>query len=139
MIAKLLHPAATLAAALLFELAFGLAWVGALAFATGFVFRELAQAEYRWIERYGKRFESPADYANWHYVTFGQYEGRPPLESWEEYFEANPDLHVEWLNLAGSRASLPWWGGFDPRVWNLHSLLGWLLPVAVVVAMVGLI
>lgn len=29
----------------------------------------------------------------------------------------------------GKRANMPWWGGFDWRVWNLPSLLDWLIPV----------
>lgn len=49
--------------------------------------REHAQAEYRWIERYGN----------------------------------------------GKRANLPLWGGFDSRVWDMGSLLDWLVPVMVCV------
>ncbi len=30
---------------------------------------------------------------------------------------------------AGKRANMPWWGGFDWRVWNLPSILDWLVPV----------
>ncbi|ELM7987118.1 hypothetical protein Q2Q12_004308 [Escherichia coli] len=30
---------------------------------------------------------------------------------------------------AGKRANMPWWGGFDWRVWNMPSLLDWLVPV----------
>jgi hypothetical protein len=29
----------------------------------------------------------------------------------------------------GLRANMPWWGGFDPKVWDRHSLLGFLLPI----------
>lgn len=29
----------------------------------------------------------------------------------------------------GKRANMPWWGGFSWRVWNLPSLLDWLVPV----------
>lgn len=29
----------------------------------------------------------------------------------------------------GSRAAMPWWGGFDPRVWGIGSVLDWLVPV----------
>lgn len=29
----------------------------------------------------------------------------------------------------GKRANMPWWGGFDLRVWNVASLLDWLFPV----------
>lgn len=32
----------------------------------------------------------------------------------------------------GRRTSMPWWGGFDPRVWNCKSTLDWLLPVIAV-------
>jgi hypothetical protein len=28
----------------------------------------------------------------------------------------------------GKRANMPWWGGFDPKAWNLKSMLDWLLP-----------
>ena len=30
---------------------------------------------------------------------------------------------------AGKRANMPWWGGFDWRVWNIPSMLDWLVPV----------
>lgn len=50
-------------------------WAGA-AFGIGLFFgREHAQAEYRWIERFGSH----------------------------------------------RRAYMPWWGGFDYRVWDVHS------------------
>lgn len=33
----------------------------------------------------------------------------------------------------GRRRSMPWWGGFDPRVWGkLDAWADWLLPVAAV-------
>ena len=35
---------------------------------------------------------------------------------------------------AGKRANMPWWGGFDWRVWNMPSLLDWLVPVLVCTA-----
>lgn len=31
----------------------------------------------------------------------------------------------------GKRINMPQWGGLDPRVWNLASVLDWLVPVAV--------
>lgn len=34
----------------------------------------------------------------------------------------------------GRRVNMPWWGGFDWRVWNLKSVLDWALPLAVVSA-----
>ena len=36
-----------------------------------------------------------------------------------------------WIDAYGNghRENMPWWGGFDPRVWNCKSLLDWLLPV----------
>ena len=55
-----------------------------------FIGREHAQAEYRWIERYG----------------------------------------------FGRRINMPWWGGFDPKVWNRKSFLDWIAPLAFV-AIVG--
>ena len=60
-------------------------WGAGLMVAAFYVGREHAQAEYRWIERYG----------------------------------------------AGRRANMPWWGGFDLKVWSLKSALDCVLPVAV--------
>lgn len=76
-----------------------LGWQGALYLLTGnwwygvatsvfFVGRELTQAEYRWIEKYG----------------------------------------------AGLRANMPWYDRFDPRVWDVHSLTDWILPVLLTLA-----
>jgi hypothetical protein len=62
-------------------------WLGAAFASGGYLFRELTQAEYRWIERYA----------------------------------------------GGRRANMPWYGQFDPRVWNLKSLLDWLAPIIVTV------
>ena len=28
----------------------------------------------------------------------------------------------------GKRANMPWYGGFEPRAWELKSLLDWILP-----------
>lgn len=37
---------------------------------------------------------------------------------------------------AGRRANMPWWGGFDPRVWQkLDPWLDWLLPCALTIAL----
>ena len=55
--------------------------------------REHAQAEHRWIERYGN----------------------------------------------GKRANMPFWGGFDFRVWDRASLLDWLVPLLVGVLCLGLL
>lgn len=33
----------------------------------------------------------------------------------------------------GRRANMPWWGGFDLKVWSLKSALDWALPVVVAV------
>ena len=41
-------------------------------------------------------------------------------------------------NYGGRRENMPWWGGMDPRVWTIKSLLDFILPsiacVAVAVA-----
>lgn len=29
----------------------------------------------------------------------------------------------------GKRANMPWWGGFDWLVWDMASMLDWLVPV----------
>jgi hypothetical protein len=47
-----------------------------------------------------------------------------------------------WIALFGKglRANMPWYGGFDPRVWNhLDSWLDWLAPTLVVTGLVGAI
>ena len=31
----------------------------------------------------------------------------------------------------GKRANMPWYGGFEPRAWELKSLLDWILPTVV--------
>ena len=37
----------------------------------------------------------------------------------------------------GTRASMPWWGGFDPRAWSFKSLVMDMLAPAVVSAAVA--
>jgi hypothetical protein len=64
-------------------------WLPAAAMSALYIGREHAQAEYKWIERYG----------------------------------------------LGLRANMPWWGGFDSRVWNIKSLLDWVLPLLATVAL----
>lgn len=54
----------------------------------GFILRELAQAEYKWINN-------------------------------------------KTLNPSGLRKDMPWWGMFDHRVWDLHSILDFAVPAAV--------
>lgn len=36
-----------------------------------------------------------------------------------------------WIETYGARkrANMPWWGGLDPRVWSLKSVLDWLMPL----------
>lgn len=69
-------------------------WLIGAALPLGFyVGREHAQAEYRWIERFG----------------------------------------------GGLRANMPWWGGFDPKVWTLKSVLDWLLPLAAAAAVLVIV
>lgn len=36
-----------------------------------------------------------------------------------------------WISAVGTgkRAAMPWWGGFDPRAWNMPSVLDWALPM----------
>lgn len=78
----IIHPAIAIALQLAIGLATGNFWYGVCT-AMLYVGREHAQAEYRWIERYG--------------------------------------FH--------RRANLPWWGAFDRRVWDLHSITDVVLPV----------
>jgi hypothetical protein len=134
----LYHPAVALGVQILIGLLTGNFWLGALAGSAIFIGREHAQAEYRWIERFGKRFENEAEYAEWHWNTYGQFEGRNPGTSWDAYFWNYEDIRAEWDKLSGLRSKMPWWGGFDPKVWDRHSLLGFVLPLAasVVVAAV---
>lgn len=76
------HPLGSLALQITLGLLTGNYWYG-VASSLMFVGRESAQAEYRWIERYG----------------------------------------------FGRRANMPWWGRFDRRVWDVHSMTDWLLPI----------
>lgn len=34
----------------------------------------------------------------------------------------------------GKRANMPWWGAFKPKAWTSKSLLDWVLPSLVVIA-----
>lgn len=65
-------------------------WTGGAAAASAwFISREITQAEYRWIERFG----------------------------------------------GGLRANMPWWGGFDPSVWDhLDPWVDWIAPTVTVTA-----
>lgn len=49
------------------------------------------------------------------------------------WFVAREQTQAEyrWIALFGhgKRANMPWWGGFDWQVWNIASLLDWLVPV----------
>ena len=69
-------------------------WAGAAAACAWFISREIAQAEYRWIEYFG----------------------------------------------SGLRANMPWWGRFDPRVWNkVDPWLDWLLPSLVTIGIAAFV
>lgn len=39
----------------------------------------------------------------------------------------------------GRRANMPWWGGFDPKVWNIKSLTDWVIPMLAVMMVPPLI
>ncbi|MCA7037166.1 hypothetical protein LE119_04080 [Escherichia coli] len=49
------------------------------------------------------------------------------------FFMAREHTQAEYRWIAnfgdGKRANMPWWGGFDRRVWNMPSLLDWIVPV----------
>ena len=49
------------------------------------------------------------------------------------WFVAREHTQAEYRWIAklgkGKRASMPWWGGFDPRAWDAASVLDWLVPV----------
>lgn len=49
------------------------------------------------------------------------------------FFIAREHTQAEYRWIAnlgdGKRANMPWWGGFDYRVWNIPSLLDWLVTV----------
>ncbi|EMX6803347.1 hypothetical protein AAHJ44_003303, partial [Escherichia coli] len=38
-----------------------------------------------------------------------------------------------WIEMFGhgKRMNMPWWGGFDPRVWDVGSLFDFVVPVTV--------
>jgi hypothetical protein len=37
-------------------------------------------------------------------------------------------------NYGGKRANMPWWGAFQARAWTTKSVLDWVLPSVVVIA-----
>ena len=45
-----------------------------------------------------------------------------------------------WIEQYGfrRRANMPWWGGFDPKVWDRKSLIDWLAPLLATAALLGL-
>lgn len=49
------------------------------------------------------------------------------------WFVAREQTQAEyrWIALFGEgrRINMPWWGGFDPRVWDLGSILDFLVPI----------
>lgn len=51
------------------------------------------------------------------------------------WFVAREQTQAEyrWIALFGQgrRINMPWWGGFDPSVWELGSVLDFLVPIAV--------
>ncbi|HAW4230156.1 hypothetical protein FCY82_02910 [Escherichia coli] len=84
-ITPILHALCAVVAQVLVGLFTGNWAYGAIAGCTFFIAREHTQAEYRWIEKFGK---------------------------WK-------------------RINMPWWGGFDPRVWDVGSLFDFVVPVTV--------
>ncbi|HCT7884770.1 TPA: hypothetical protein OT846_002434 [Escherichia coli] len=84
-ITPILHALCAVVAQVLVGLFTGNWAYGAIAGCTFFIAREHTQAEYRWIEKFGK----------------------------------------------GKRINMPWWGGFDPRVWDVGSLFDFVAPVTV--------
>lgn len=89
----MIHVPVAIFAQLIFGLLAGDWWTPAAAMSALFIGREHAQAEYRWIERYG----------------------------------------------LGLRANMPWYGGFQPRVWTIKSLYDCLLPAAATLTLAALV
>ena len=84
------HTIATIIVVAALGVTFGL-WTGAaVTMCALWIGREIAQAEYRWIEHFGD----------------------------------------------GKRANMPFWGPLDPRVWDFHSMVNWLGPIAVAVPVI---
>jgi hypothetical protein len=54
------------------------------------------------------------------------------------FFVGREHAQAEYRNIehhyGGRRANMPWWGGMDPRVWNIKSLLDFILPSIACVA-----
>lgn len=52
------------------------------------------------------------------------------------WFIAREQTQAEYRWIAefggGHRANMPWWGGFDYRVWDLASVLDFAVPIAAV-------
>jgi len=39
----------------------------------------------------------------------------------------------------GKRANMPWWGGFDPAVWDKDSVLDWVAPLAAAIVLYAVV
>ncbi len=68
-------------------------------------------------------------------VTGGWRSGTAAACAWAVAREIT-QAEYRWIEAfgAGRRANMPWWGGFDPRVWQrADPWLDWLLPCAVVI------
>ncbi|MFA5493260.1 MAG: hypothetical protein WC247_00665 [Porticoccaceae bacterium] len=42
-----------------------------------------------------------------------------------------------WMRLFGNgtRASMPWYGGFDPKAWDKDGLFDWLVPIVAAIVL----
>ena len=86
------HPALVILLQVIIGLLTGNWLIGGLFLVGFYIGREITQAEYRWIERFG----------------------------------------------LGRRSNMPWWGGFDPKVWNWDSESDFLLPVLACLLVFGI-
>ena len=51
---------------------------------------------------------------------------------------AQAEYRTIYTNYGRKRANAPWWCGFEPRAWDIKSLLDWLGPLMVAAALIGL-
>ena len=44
---------------------------------------------------------------------------------------AQAEYRVIQTYYGGKRANMPWYGGFEPRGWDMKSMLDWILPTVI--------
>ncbi|MBV4687498.1 hypothetical protein I2963_24060 [Escherichia coli] len=53
------------------------------------------------------------------------------LTRWPVFVDHFTQAEYRWIEMFGhgKRMNMPWWGGFDPRAWDVASLMDFAVPV----------